>query len=186
MADGDFTRSEGRSARVGRRRSGDALRNPFCFLPQSILPALILVTACLPRFQQPEVRLEAVRLGGLGLLGGTLHAQVVVSNPNGYDLRAAAMSYELELGDPAARATDGWIPLANGALDRDVTVAAGDSTLIDVPVEFTYAGVGSAIRSLLERGVLDYRLTGDLNVTEPLRRRVPFRRTGTVDLTRTR
>lgn len=148
----------------------------------AVLPAVLALSACLPTFEQPDVRLDGVRLGALGFRGGTLNARVLVTNPNRFALRSASMSYELEINDPSEPGTDQWLPIADGLLDREVTVPAGDSAVVEVPVEFTWTGVGNAIRAALDSGVLDYRLTGDLDVTAPLRRRVPFRRTGSIDL----
>jgi LEA14-like dessication related protein len=148
------------------------------------LSIALIASGCIPQFHQPEVRLEAVRLAGLGIRGGTLHAQLAVINPNSFALRSAAVSYRLEFAEPGASGGDSWIAFANGAVDRDLSVAARDSTIIDVPIDFTYSGVGSVIRSILERGTVEYRLSGDLSVTQPVRRAVPFRRTGSVTIIR--
>jgi len=149
------------------------------------LTPLLLLAACLPKFEQPDVRLEAVRIGSLNLNGGTLHAQLVVSNPNDYALRTEAMDFSIELNAPSSSA-DGWVRVADGKSEREFSVTARDSASLEIPVEFTWAGVGSAVRSALERGELDYRLTGGLRVTQPIRRSVPFRRTGVVNLTNAR
>ena len=133
------------------------------------------------KFQQPEVRLETVRLGSLGLSGGTLHAVLVATNPNTYELRSSALSFTLDLRAPDS-AGDTWIRIAEGDVDRDVSVLAGDSAEIEVPVDFNWSGVGSGLRSVLERGRVDYRLDGDLDVTQPVNRSVPFHRSGQVDL----
>jgi hypothetical protein len=133
------------------------------------------------KFQQPEVRLDTVRLGSLGVSGGTLNAVLVVTNPNTYELRSSALSFTLDLRAPGS-AGDSWIRIAEGDVDRDVSLLAGDSAAIEVPVAFNWAGLGSGLRSVLERGSVDYRLDGDLDVTRPLTRSVPFHRSGQVDL----
>ena len=148
-------------------------------------PATILLigAACIPKYEEPEVRLDAVRLGALGIRGGTVWAYLVVSNPNRFALLARSMSYELHLVDPALSG-DGWLQLANGVLDQEVHVAPHDSTVVELPVDFTYDGVGNAMRTILRTGVVDYRLSGDLQLRQPVQRRVPFRRSGRVDLVR--
>jgi LEA14-like dessication related protein len=143
--------------------------------------AMLGVVACIPKYEQPEVRLNTVRLGALGLRGGTVYATLVVTNPNSFALRTFALAYAIEMNSATTSAAS-YVPLASGTLDREVSIAAHDSALVEVPVDFTYDGVGSALRSILRSGTLDYRLSGDLQVLEPLRRRIPFRHNGTVNL----
>jgi LEA14-like dessication related protein len=151
----------------------------------AVWPAAVLLlgAACIPKYEEPEIRLEAVRLGALGIRGGTVWAHLVVTNPNRFPLQARSMSYELHLVDPAT-AGDGWLELANGVLDHEVHIAPNDSAVVELPVDFTYDGVGTAMRAILRTGVVDYRLSGDLQLREPIQRRVPFRRSGRVDLVR--
>ena len=146
--------------------------------------ALVVVPAgCASLFRAPEVRLQSVRVVGLGLTGGTLEAGVLVSNPNRYALRTAQLSYDLELAD-AGQSGEHWSPLANGQLEREVEIPASDSAVVSIPIEFTWSGVGSVIRSLIERGTFDYRLSGALHLRSPIPRDVPYRRTGTLSLGR--
>jgi LEA14-like dessication related protein len=133
------------------------------------------------RFQQPAVRLDNVRLGSLGLSGGTLVAGLVVTNPNDYELRSGQLNFTLDLREPASTG-DGWVRIAEGNIDRGLSILARDSAAIEVPIDFVWSGVGSGIRSVLESGLLDYRLNGDLAITRPLSRTVPFRRTGQIDV----
>jgi len=149
-----------------------------------VLLALALVPAgCASLFQAPEVRLQSVRVIGIGLTGGTLEAGVLVTNPNRFALRTARLSYDLELAD-AGRTTETWNPLANGQLEHEVEIPATDSVVVPIPIEFTWTGVGSAIRSLIERGTFDYRVSGALQLRSPIRKEVPYRRTGTLSLGR--
>jgi LEA14-like dessication related protein len=137
------------------------------------------------RFHQPEVRLETVRLGSLGLSGGTLYAGLIVTNPNTYELRSSALRFTLEMRGPAS-SDENWMRIAEGELDRELSIMEGDSAVIEIPVDFNWSGVGTGLRSVIERGHVNYRLAGDLTVIRPVRRSVPFRRTGQVDLARAR
>jgi hypothetical protein len=47
-------------------------------------------------------------------------------------------------------------------------VQSGDSTLVRLPLAFTYAGIGNAGRQLLNTGTINYRVTGDVTVGTPL------------------
>jgi len=56
---------------------------------------------------------------------------------------------------------------------------AGDSTVIRIPVAFTYAGLGVAARQLLQTGIVSYRVTGDVTVASVVGNfTVPFASTG--------
>jgi len=151
-----------------------------------LLAGLAILAGCIPKFYEPELRLDAVRIGALGLRGGTLYALIVVANPNSYELRSANLRYAIAMNDAAGEERSRWLEVATGSIDHEVRVAAGESVTVEVPVDFSYAGIGGAIRTVLATGSFEYRLTGDLRVTAPVRRSVPFRRSGRVDVASTR
>lgn len=148
-----------------------------------ILYATLLVVlagaSCLPGIREPEVRLVGVRLGGLGLQGGVLYAQLSVTNPNRFGITATGITYDLEVLDPSA---DGerWYDFAEGEYETDFTVGARDSAVVEVPIQFRYEAVGGAIRSIVARGLFEYRVSGAVSIEEPVRTTVPFRRRGVV------
>ncbi|MGH7506121.1 MAG: hypothetical protein ACRELX_10740, partial [Longimicrobiales bacterium] len=92
----------------------------------ALIPVL-LAAGCFGRYQQPEIRFEGVRLGGLGLRGGTVYARLQVVNPNGFALRAAALTYDLELAEDDG-GEQGWVRLAEGTFAERIVVAGHDST----------------------------------------------------------
>lgn len=151
---------------------------------RAALAGLLIVmtsTACSRAFQQPQVRLDGIRLGGIGLRGGTVYAQVNVVNPNSFDLRAQSLTYDLELRESQA-GNAGWQRLTQGTLNQELHVESNDSTTIEIPIEFSYDSMGGVIRSVIDRGTFEYRVSGNVQVTGPIRRTVPYRRTGTVDM----
>jgi LEA14-like dessication related protein len=122
-------------------------------------------------FREPAVSLRDVRVVGLGVTGGELDVVLAVHNPNNYRLDASRMSYRVFVGDT--------ISLAGGSLDARQTVQAGDSSLVHVPVNFTYAGLGAVGRQLYATGVVNYRVTGDITVWTGISNyTVPFSATG--------
>lgn len=142
--------------------------------------AVMPLAACSGAYQQPEVEFEGVRLGGMGLRGGTLYAQILVTNPNRFDLETQALTYELEVADPAR--TGEWISFTQGSLDERVRVEARGSRIIEVPITFQYDDAGSAMRSLLTQGSFAYRVSGDVRLREPITRTFPYRKQGTVSM----
>jgi LEA14-like dessication related protein len=107
-------------------------------------------------FQNPVVNLRDVRVLGLGTSGGQLEVQLSVYNPNNYRLDATRLTYRVFVGDS--------VGLASGALDTRATVQATDSTIVKVPVSFTYSGLGAAATQLLRTGAVNYRVAGDVTV----------------------
>lgn len=144
----------------------------------------VLLGACGGRvFRQPQVTLESVQLGGLGLRGGTLLVSLEVVNPNRFALNANELTYALQLSDPEAAGDTAWLDFANGTYDQPFSVGAGDTARVEIPVEFTYSGLGGAAGSLLRSGTFTYRATGSVDVRTPLGSYdVPFSRRGTVTL----
>jgi LEA14-like dessication related protein len=126
----------------------------------AVLAATLTVAACstLGRqaFQNPVVNLRDVRVLGLGTTGGQLEVQLGVYNPNNYRLDATRLTYRVAVGED--------VGLATGALDTRTTVQAGDSTIVKLPVSFTYSGLGAAATQLLRTGAVNYRVAGDLTV----------------------
>lgn len=116
-------------------------------------------TACsslgLNGFQDPVVTLKDVRVNGLGLTGGNLDIVMNVYNPNHFRLDATRMTYRLYVDT---------IPFGSGATDSKFAVQSKDSTEVRLPLSFTWAGIGTAGRELMNTGSVPYRVTGDITV----------------------
>lgn len=126
----------------------------------AVIAVALGLTACAAlgrqAFQNPVVDLRDVKVQGLGMSGGQLEVQLSVYNPNNYRLDASRLTYRVFVGDS--------VGLADGAVETRATVQAGDSTIVNVPVSFTYAGLGAAARQLLSTGTVNYRVAGDVTV----------------------
>ncbi len=169
------------SARQGddrRRRIGNGWRDAlgvFCLL------AACAASACSLVFERPEVRVAEVRLGSIGLTGGTVDLAVDVANSNGFDLVAEAFRYEVDFADNESDASDDWKRLAEGEVERVVRVTANDSACVELSVPFSHKQVGSALLRLLRNRELHYRFRGDVLFDTPVGAMwVPFDRTGLV------
>jgi len=110
-------------------------------------------------FKQPIVSFKDLRVRGLGLTGGSLDAYLSVYNPNGFRLDATRLTYNVKVGDN---------PLGTGALDSRFTVQNNDSTTVRIPIDFTYAGIGAAARSMMNSGSVPYTVDGDVTVATPV------------------
>lgn len=141
---------------------------------------LLVVNGCLGSFEEPVVRLDGVRLGSVGLAGGLLYAQLSISNPNDFGFETQSLTYDLEIARPDGDAETSWVRLADGRFDLPIVLGARDSTRIEVPVEFTFGSLTGIAGAFLDRGTVDYRVSGMVDVNEPISRTVPYERQGTV------
>ena len=121
-------------------------------------------------FKEPVVTLREFTVSGLGLTGGSVDVVLSVFNPNGYKLDALNMTYQVDVDT---------VRLGSGALDGRFVIAENDSSVVRLPVRFTYAGLGAAGRSLVTAGTVNYRVRGDFTVSTPLGNFTrPYDRTG--------
>src|SRR3982751_5317217 len=107
-------------------------------------------------FRDPIVHLQDVHVNGVGLTGGNLDVRLSVYNPNGYRLDATRMSYNVMVGDS--------VRFATGTVDNRFTVNGNDSSVVTIPVNFTFTGVGAAGRQLLNTGGVNYHVSGEVTV----------------------
>ena len=121
-------------------------------------------------FNQPLVNFRDVRFNGLGLQGGSVDVVLNVYNPNSYGLSAQRLDYQVLVDSTR---------LGTGTITQPFKVAGGDSTEVHLPLTFSYSGLGSAGRALMARGVVNYRVLGNITVGTPIGNFTrPFDRTG--------
>ncbi|MDX2184378.1 MAG: LEA type 2 family protein [Gemmatimonadaceae bacterium] len=126
--------------------------------------------------QDPVVTLRDVKVTGLGLQGGSLDVVLGVYNPNGLSLRAVRLTYNVAV-DSAA--------LATGQVPTETELAGNDTTIVRLPVSFTYRGVGAAVAQMMARGSVTYTVSGELGVRTPIGTVTrPYRRVGTYAMAR--
>ena len=121
-------------------------------------------------FKEPIVNFKDLRVRGLGLTGGSLDAYLNVYNPNGYKLDATRLTYTVAVDKNA---------LGTGVLDSRFTVQNHDSTTVRIPIDFTYVGIGTAARQMMNSGSVPYTISGDVTVATPAGNfTVPYSSTG--------
>ena len=162
------------SDRISSTNMSAALRTRRARVGVALLAFVTLITgACAgfgKSFEEPVVTLKDVVITGLGATGGNLDVVLSVYNPNGYKLDAVGMTYQVEVESNK---------VGEGELADRFVVQEGDSSTVRMPVRFTYAGLGSAGRSLITSGAVNYRVKGNLTVATPLGNYTrPYDRTG--------
>ena len=136
--------------------------------------------ACSHAFRQPQVTLTGLTLGGIGLKGGLVYADVSVKNPNHYTLETNRITYDLRVQDPTNASN--WLPFTAGEYTQDIKVGSGQTTQLQVPIQFSFTTASAAVQSVMNSGIFNYRVAGQVHVTEPITRTVPYQHQGVVSL----
>jgi len=110
-------------------------------------------------FKEPIVHFQDARITGLGISGGSLEVKLSVFNPNGFKLDGTRLTYNVTVDS---------VTFGSGALNQQFTVQEKDSTIVTLPLQFTYTGIGAAGRQLMSTGSVNYRVVGDVTVGTPL------------------
>ena len=138
----------------------NTLRRPITLL--STLLVLVAVQGCasLARqaFANPVVEVKDVRVRSVGLLGGSLDVVLSVSNPNEFRVDATRITYNFFVDTTE---------VVTGVIDRLITLEERGRAEIVVPVTFGYAAMSMAMREYLEKGALNYRVTGQFTIVTP-------------------
>ena len=125
---------------------------------------------------EPKVSVRTIAVRNVGLTGGTLEVAFAFHNPNKFSLTGAGLN--------AALAIEGR-KFGDVLLDSPFTLAGTDTTVITVPLAFTWAGAGGAARSVLNSGAVNYGVDGNFVVKLPANAgdlTVPFTGSGTIPL----
>lgn len=149
-----------------------------------LLAVAVLAAGCSSAIKQPEVNLLSIGVGGIGLRGATLIANVEIANPNSFSIEADSISYDLEAADPSNASS--WTPVTTGTVTERIKVKDHGRTRVEIPIEFNYSSLSGAMRSILDRGTFNYRIRGNAFVREPLKRSIPFTKTGNLSLSGSR
>ena len=149
------------------------------YMAAAVLATTALASACSSVVKEPEVRLDNIGIGSIGLDGGTLRVRLNVVNPNSFGLQADGLSYLIEVAEDAEDG-EAWDTLSVGSYEERITIEADDSAFVEIPVRFRYRDLGTAITSLISSGTFDYRISGRVRMREPMRREFPFHRTGNI------
>ncbi len=149
-------------------------------LAVALVAGSTVLGACSHAFRQPQVTLTGMELGGIGLKGGLLYADVAVKNPNHYTLATDRITYDLRVQDP--NNAGNWLPFTQGTYAQQVKVGSGQTTMLQVPIQFSFSTASAAVQSVMNSGIFNYRVAGEVHVTEPITRTVPYQHQGVVSL----
>ena len=152
--------------------------------------SVIILGGCSLLFEEPTIRIVDVRLTGVGLTGATAEIGLEIQNPNGFSVTSTGLDYRLSFEGPTsdesapeADEAPNWQTIVEGSSREVVTVEGEERSLVTIAVPFGYQDLGRAVLSLLDRGELRYRLTGDVMFDAPIGEvRVAFEDIGDIGL----
>ena len=118
-----------------------------------------------------------VKLLGTTLAGADVLVQFRVENPNDVDLVLNGIAYKLRLNGE---------PLLDGQFDKQVEIAAGDRTAVELPVTIRFADLTRVIAHPARKKNPEYALDADLRFAVPVLGEVtvPVTQTGKVPVDR--
>jgi LEA14-like dessication related protein len=121
-------------------------------------------------FEEPIVTVRDVTVRGLGLTGGSVDIALNVYNPNNFRIDGTQLTYRLWVDT---------IPFGSGTTNENFVVSSNDSTVVTLPLDFSWSGVGQVGRTVLNTGTVPYRVAGDIRVSSAVGSiTVPYDRTG--------
>jgi LEA14-like dessication related protein len=135
------------------------MRRSFAVAALLLVGTAACATLGMARFKEPVVTLRNAQITGLGVTGGSLEVVLDVYNPNNFKLDGTRLTYKVMVDS---------LTFGSGAYDTRFVVDKGDTSQITLPFSFTYEGVGSAGRQLMQTGSVEYRVLGDVTVNTPL------------------
>ncbi|HEX6558774.1 MAG TPA: LEA type 2 family protein [Longimicrobiales bacterium] len=142
--------------------------------------AAVALSGCIGRAKQPEVKLSEIRVAGIGLRGASFIAALEISNPNDVTLETDSISYMFEASD--ASGTGAWSQVTRGTYAQRIQVRDNSRTQVEIPLSFNYSDMSGALRSILDKGTFNYRVSGQAYLREPLHKTIPFTKTGNLSL----
>jgi LEA14-like dessication related protein len=144
--------------------------------------ALVACAGCaglntLAHMESPTVDVTGVKLLGTSLAGADVLVQFQVENPNDVALTLDGITYKLRLNGE---------PLLDGQFDKQIQIAAGDRTAVELPVTIRFADLTRVIATLQGKKNPEYALDADLRFAVPVLGEVtvPVTQTGKVPVDR--
>ncbi len=122
--------------------------------------------------EPPKVQVHKVQMGHFNLSGGTATFILDIQNPNSFPIPLSGFDYGLSLNG---------VQVAKGDKEKKVTIRAGASEKVEVPLTLSFGNMINMLPGLLRSRQLNYQLGGSVHLPWF---NIPFQRTGTTMLSR--
>jgi LEA14-like dessication related protein len=121
----------------------------------------------------PRVRLADMKLLEGGLFAQRIGLELLVGNPNNFDLALDGLTFELEVNGQ---------PFADGFSNEAVTIPRLSEVKVPVKASTTLFNLVEQALILGERAELEYRLSGVAHLSGLTKRSVPYEQAGRLRL----
>lgn len=141
----------------------------------ALMAALVLAGCTTPKLQAPELSLVNVSMTSADIFNQQFNVRLHVQNPNDRELPVNGFEYELFLeGDS----------FAEGISNKQFTIPANGETEFDLPVRTNFvSSLGRLVSRLQGRKQVQYVIEGKVLTDVGMFNKIPFRESGSVDLT---
>jgi LEA14-like dessication related protein len=121
-------------------------------------------------FEKPELEFRGIRIGAIGLGGASIDVVVDVYNPNSYRLGLDRFTYDLTIEN---------VRFGAGEIETPVSVDGRSTVTVRLPLDLDWSRLGDVGRRVLDRGSVEYRVSGELTIATGFgRRRIPYAKAG--------
>jgi len=120
--------------------------------------------------QKPTATFSGMKLVDASLVQSTANFHFSVHNPNPVNIRASRITYDLKLNGRH---------FVRGELDQGVTLAAGRTSPLAIPITIKYLDLYESLSRVLKSGRAQYALNGHFNIG-PFA--IPYQAQGSFDL----
>lgn len=125
-------------------------------------------------FEKPELEFRGIRIGAIGLGGASIDVVVDVYNPNSYRLGLDRFTYDLTIEN---------LRFGAGEIEVPLSVEGRSTATVRLPLDLDWSRLGGVGRRILDRGSVEYGVSGELTVATGFgRRRVPYAKTGRLSI----
>jgi LEA14-like dessication related protein len=143
----------------------------------SIIALMTLLAGCSSNgikdlVERPKVSIQKVEMGKLTLSGGSAKFLLKIENPNRFPIPLQGFDYGLRLNG---------VEVANGSREQKVTIAAGESKVVAVPLVFSFSNMLTLLPNVFSSRSLKYDLKGSIHFPWF---KLPFSRSGGTSLSR--
>ncbi|MCK5917177.1 MAG: LEA type 2 family protein [Cocleimonas sp.] len=122
--------------------------------------------------ERPKVSVDNVKMGKLTLSGGSAKFLLKIENPNRFPIPLQGFDYGLRLNG---------VEVANGSREQKVTIAGGESKMVEVPLVFSFTNMMNLLPNVFSSRDLKYDLKGSIHFPWF---NLPFSRSGGTSLSR--
>ncbi len=136
---------------------------------------ILLLSACSSNgiegvVERPRIQVHKVEFGNFNLSGGTAVFVLDIQNPNRFPIPLSGFDYGLRLNG---------IQVASGVKEQRVTIQAGQSHKLEVPLNLSFSNMLNMLPGLLRNRNINYELGGSVHLPWF---NIPFQRTGSTSI----